>query len=262
MLRVLVCHELIMRVLFITSRFPGELRRGDQRRAYEQLRGLSSRHAITLLTLDHPQPSEPRQSLDFCEQVIRIPYHTAGMLMRIARSLPGSVPLQCALYDAPALRHEMLRQIARNRFDLLPVQLARLGPMLAPSPKLPCVLDLVDALPLNLPRRAQYDHGPARRLARMEAKRLAVYERELCTRVDAAAISAPSRSRGPRQPAQSASVGNGSISMSLRSRRIRVRREIAFVGNLGYFRMSMRQDLVCDAGHAAPADVVRKQHCV
>lgn len=225
-----------MRVLFITSRFPGELRRGDQQRAYEQLRGLSSRHTITLLTLDQPQPSEQRKPLDFCEQVIRVPCGAAGMLARAARALAGRMPLQCALYNAPALRRAMVQQIERNRFDLLHVQLARLGPMLAPAPNLPCVLDLVDALSLNMRRRAQYDHGPARWLARMEAGRLAAYERDLCARVDAAAISAPADRAALGNPPNLHLVGNGvDLAQFPFVAHPRTHPEIAFVGNLGYF---------------------------
>src|ERR1700729_2103907 len=95
-----------MRVLFITSRFPGDLRRGDQRRAYEQLRGLSARHAITLLTFEQSgaDPHLRRELHHCCERVVTVRTSLVAMLARAVFALTGRVPLQAAMYDAPALR--------------------------------------------------------------------------------------------------------------------------------------------------------------
>ena len=95
-----------MRVLFLTSRFPGDLRSGDRRRAYEQLRLLAPKHAITLLTFDDRggDPGLRRQVFELCERVILVPRDRLGMLARAALALPRTLPLQVALYAAPALR--------------------------------------------------------------------------------------------------------------------------------------------------------------
>jgi sugar transferase (PEP-CTERM/EpsH1 system associated) len=228
----------IMRVLFITSRFPGDPRRGDQRRAYEQLRALSSRHAITLLTLDHAQAETPRQRelMARCERVIRVPCPVAGMLVRAMRALRGSLPIQTALYAVPALRQEMIRCLAHAPFDVVHLQLARLGPLLELAGDVPCVLDLVDALSLNMQRRALHDRGLARWLARMEAKRLASYERTLCSRARVVAVSAQPDRAALGDPPNLHLVGNGvDLDEFPFVAHPRHGADIAFVGNLGYF---------------------------
>jgi sugar transferase (PEP-CTERM/EpsH1 system associated) len=228
----------IMRVLFITSRFPGDLRRGDQRRAYEQLRALSSRHAITLLTLDHAQAEMPRQRdlIARCEQVIRVPCPVAGMLARAVRALRSSLPMQTALYDVPALRQETIRLLAHTPYDIVHVQLARLGPLLELADDVPCVLDLIDALSLNMQRRALCDRAPVRWIARIEAKRLARYERQLCARARFAAISAQPDRAALGDPPNLHLVGNGvDLDEFPFAPHPRHGADIAFVGNLGYF---------------------------
>ena len=227
-----------MRVLFITSRFPGELRRGDQRRTYEQLRGLSARHAITLIALESGVASETTRALaDCCERIVRVPCSRAGMLVRAAFALGHPhLPLQSALYDSPALRRAVQHQLASVPFDVVHLQLARLGPVLDLVGDVPCVLDLVDALALNMQRRAQYDRGPARWLARIESRRLAPYERALCARAAFAAVSAPPDRDALGDPPNLHLVGNGVDPDEFAfAAHPRAGADIAFVGNLGYF---------------------------
>ena len=227
-----------MRVLFITSRFPGDRRRGDQRRAYEQLRALSARHSITLLTLDRalPEAAAQRELAACCEEIIRVPCPSAGMLVRAARALGGSAPLQAALYEAPALRREMQRCLERTAFDLVHLQLSRLGSLLDLARGVPCVIDLVDALALNMERRAHYDRSPARWLAALEARRLAGYERDLCKQAHSTAVSARPDRAALGDPSNLFLVGNGvDFDEFPFAPHPRVSDEIAFTGNLGYF---------------------------
>lgn len=235
----LVCHESsCMRVLFLTSRFPGDLRSGDRRRAYEQLRLLAPDHAITLLTFDDRggDPALRRQVFDLCERVILVPRDRLGMLARAALALPRSTPLQTALYASPRLRRALHEACAGAAFDLVHLQLARLGTF-APAPlALPCVVDFVDALSLNMARRAQYDRGPMRLVARLEARRLARYERELCGRVTAGAVSSARDRAALGDPTNVRLVHNGVDPHEFPfSTAPRDDSAIAFVGNLGYF---------------------------
>src|SRR5262249_21741114 len=70
------------------------------------------------------------------------------------------------------------------------VQLARLGPCLDRAPGGPArVLDLVDALSLNMRRRAARGGGPTARLAGLEARPLAGHERRPCAGADAVVVS-------------------------------------------------------------------------
>lgn len=235
-----------MRVLFLTSRFPGALRRGDELRAFQHIRHLSSRHAITLLACDRslPDAGQRRALAPYCENIVVVPRTLPAMLFRALLALAGMVPLQAAMYDAPALRRTLRDLLERERFDLVHVQLARLGPLLDDITDTPCVLDFVDALSLNMARRATFDHGPLGRLAAIEAARMALYERALCARIDAGAISAAADAAAiaPADAAAIAAAGKlHQVANGVDCERfaftppLSASREIVFVGNLGYF---------------------------
>lgn len=180
-----------MRVLFITSRFPQSLRRGDEQRAYQHLRELAQRHEITLLAFapDDEESAVTAEIRRLCKRVVTVQQSAGGRWIRALRALPGSVPLQAAMNDTRTFREALTELLHTSTFDVAHVLLARLGEMLPLLGSLPCVLDLVDALSVNMARRAHYDAGPIRLIARFEAARLLPYERRLCAQVAAAAIS-------------------------------------------------------------------------
>lgn len=228
-----------MRVLFVTSRFPQGLRRGDEQRSYQHLRELAQRHEITLLAFapDDQEPGTQAEIRRLCKQVVLVEQTLSGRLIRVLRALPGSVPLQAAMNDTRAFRAALTELLRTSTFDLAHVVLARMGEAVPLLGSLPCVLDLVDALSLNMARRADYDAGPMGLLARFEAARLSPYERRLCGRVAAAAISA-ARDRdalGRDLPALHV-VANGIDPDEFAfSAAVRAPGVLVFGGNLGYF---------------------------
>ena len=227
-----------MRVLFVTNRFPGQALRGDQQRALQQLRHLAPRHAITLLSFasapqDHPAAIEARS---LCERVVVHEDSTLSRLLHGLAALPGSRPLQAAMY-ASARRRRVLRDLlAQADFDVVHVQLARLGDLVEQLAPRPCVLDLVDALSLNMARRGDRDHGPLRWFARVEAERMARYERRLCALATRVAICSPADRAAIGDVAALRLVENGVDLARFPFAPPASRGEhLVFVGNLGYF---------------------------
>jgi glycosyltransferase involved in cell wall biosynthesis len=225
-----------MRVLFVTNRFPGRLMRGDQVRAFEQLRALSARHEITLLSFAAPERDAEGESLlrACCARVVVAPRALPGVAWRAVCALGDDRPLQVAAFDAVPAAAALPTLLAGTRFDVAHVQLARLGPMLRRLAPVPCVVDLVDALSLNMTRRATLDAGPLGWIARIEARRLAAYERRLCGEAARVAISAlPDRDAiGAPHLRQ---VPNGVDLERFPFVAGAGRRDLVFVGNLGYF---------------------------
>jgi sugar transferase (PEP-CTERM/EpsH1 system associated) len=226
-----------MRVLFATNRCPGALTRGDQLRAFQHIRHLSARHAITLLCFDAGVPSDALDALRACcERVILAPRSRIGMAVRALSALPGARPLQVAMHDAVPRAADLPGLLATSDFDLAHLQLVRLGGLVPRLAPLPVVVDLVDALSLNMARRAATDRGPMRAIARMEARRLAQYERTLCSRVAAATVCAAADRDAIGDIANLHLVGNGVDLQAFPFARPQASNsDIVFVGNLGYF---------------------------
>ncbi len=171
-----------MRLLFVASRFPHPPLRGDQLRAWQQLRWLCRRHAVTLVA-PRPPSSEAACAVDGLglERLVAPgpgPAQLAGLVAGLARGLP----VQSAWPSSPGLARLLAGLLAQRRHDLVHVQLARLEPALPARPGRPVVVDLVDALSANMRRRAGRDRGPGGWVARLEAGRLARLERAICAR--------------------------------------------------------------------------------
>lgn len=226
-----------MRVLYVTNRFPGLSTRGDQLRAYQQIRHLSARHAITLLSFGVPE-GDPRAATELqacCERIVVAPRNGLGMAWRALAAVVSGRALQVAAFDAVPARAGLGALVAGGRFDLAHVQLVRLAPMLGRLAPLPCVFDLVDALSANMARRAALDRGPLRLVARREQHLLATLERQLCAKAAAVAVCSEQDRAAIGDPRLHL-VSNGvDLEAFPFVATTEGRTGVIFAGNLGYF---------------------------
>ncbi len=158
--------------------------------------------------------------------------------MGAARALRAGVPLQCGIYDTASLHSRIARLVAESRFDLVHVQLARLAPAVerALPSRLPRVIDLIDALSLNMRRRADRDRLVWRWLARIEAARLAALERALLERWDhATVVTARDRDAIGAHPRLSVNRNGVDLARFPYVDEGRDPNRVVFTGNLGYF---------------------------
>jgi sugar transferase (PEP-CTERM/EpsH1 system associated) len=237
-----------VRILYVAARFPTPARQGFQVRAQHQIRLLAPRHRITLVAFAPREPS-PAARADLerhCEEIVTVPLGRAEMLAGLARGALSDRPLQTALYETPAMRRAIGGILAARRHDVVHVQLARMARHCEGSPT-PVVVDLIDALSLNMERRATRDPGPARFAAAFEAKRLRRYEQWLCrtfahatvvSEIDRAAIGDfPNLTINPNGVASERLPNgvDGERPPGSAGRETRLSDCITFTGNLGYF---------------------------
>jgi hypothetical protein len=149
-----------LRILFLTARFPWPLLRGDQARAYNQLRLLASRHRTTLVSFaEAPVPDEGLATVSACcERVITVPLGRAAMGLGLAQGALSPLPFQVSLYVHARMRRALGAVLAGPPFDLAHAQLARMAPYVERLP-VPRFVDLVDALSQHAPSQLQH-HGP------------------------------------------------------------------------------------------------------
>jgi sugar transferase (PEP-CTERM/EpsH1 system associated) len=226
-----------LRILFLASRFPWPLLRGDQARAYHQLRLLASRHRTTLACFrDGEVPLDGLAAVSaVCERVVTVPLGRAAMALGLGRGALSALPFQVSLYRHPRMGQALHLLLAEESFDLVHVQLARMAPYAERLP-LPRFVDLVDALSLSTARRSAQHRGPMRWLAGLEARRLLRYERQLCGRLEGACVASrvdrDAIDGGPRVGI----VPNGvDLERFPFERDGRDPATVVFTGNMGYF---------------------------
>jgi len=81
--------------------------------------------------------------------------------------------------------------LQETTFNLVHVQLARMAPVADGLGSVPKVLDFIDAVSLNMRRRAIQERGPVRWLFHFEAQRMARYEQKLILSFDQQVVSSP-----------------------------------------------------------------------
>jgi sugar transferase (PEP-CTERM/EpsH1 system associated) len=224
-----------VRILFVVGRAPYPPLRGDQVRAWHQIRVLSRTHAVTVLVLDREDPVAASALGDLAVRVAWSPTAAAARALRVLRHAASALPLQAALFDLEAHRRALARVLPLG-FDVAHVQLVRLAPVLPALGRVPCVVDLVDALSQNIARRAQRDRGPTRALWRMEARRLRALEADVIARAGhAVVVSDADREAlggGPRLSTVPNGVDGARFAFD---GAVRANADVVFTGNLGYF---------------------------
>jgi len=224
------------RILFVAARFPYPVLKGDQVRAYHQLRLLGARHDITLVAFaDRPVSAEERAHVaQFCRAVVIVPIRRIDMALALVRHCLSPLPLQTLVYQTPAMAAALREQLALG-FDLVHVQLARMAEHAIGSGT-PCVVDLIDALSLNMTRRASEKRGVPAAIAALEARRMRGYERRLCETVSQLSVVSPIDRSAIGSYASLAVNGNGvDLDRFAFTRRGRRRNALVFSGNMRYF---------------------------
>jgi sugar transferase (PEP-CTERM/EpsH1 system associated) len=226
-----------LRILFLTSRFPLPPLRGDQLRAYHQIRVLSRRHDVTLLAVSAREPSrEARERMaSLCRAVIIEPFTAARALRGLARVILGDPrPLQTLLYAAAGRRARAL--LAGGGFDLVHAQLVRAAAWVPRPYAVPVVVDLVDTLSASYRRRAALEARWRRWPFAVEAARLAQYERTLLRTAGRCVVVSDTEREALGADGHRAVVNPNGIDLEAFPF-VPGRREcgrVVFVGNLGY----------------------------
>lgn len=227
-----------VKILFVAGRFPYPPLTGDTARAYHQLRILSRRHRITLLAFTRQRLSSAVRDhvAPFCERIVPVALSPVRMAASAIGGLFTEQPIQAAIFESDAMRGAVTDALSTGTFDLVHLQLARMASYINHDYGPPHVIDLVDALSLNMRRRYMTDRGPGRWAAYLEWKRLARHERAICATVDHALVVSPS-DRAAIGTFDNIRINTNGVDLDEFpfSSGPRPAASIVFSGNLGYF---------------------------
>lgn len=179
-----------MKILFITPRLPYPLIKGDQARAYHQIKCLSRQHAITLVSFIRNEKELeylPELKL-YCSRIETVKLGRLTSLWSGLWHIFSSTPLQTWLFTSALMRQTINAIIEKERFDLVHLQLIRMGEYLSGFKKIHCLLDFIDALSLNMSNRAKQENILLKLPVYWEYLKTKQYERKLLDKVQAAII--------------------------------------------------------------------------
>jgi sugar transferase (PEP-CTERM/EpsH1 system associated) len=228
-----------MKILFITARLPYPPLRGDQVRAYNQLIRLGQNHQITLVSFatQSQNIAVARQQLEpFCSKIVVLPLHRFQVFRGALNNIGKQYPFQTLLYQTPQMAQTIDHLLEMDTYDLAHVQLARMAPYLEQKTTIPRIIDLIDALSLNMKRRYDQDRGLMRWVAYLEWRRMRHYEQAICRNYDRILVVSQVDHQAIGAVPNAVVNANGvSLKDFSFNSEHRDRYTLVFSGNMGYF---------------------------
>lgn len=166
-----------MKLLFVLSRFPYPLEKGDKLRAYHQLRILSQQHDIYLFALsDKEIASSSMDALKpYCKDIRVGRINTCSKVFNSFVFFLKGLPIQCGYFFNRKAQKQLQRFVDEVRPDRIFAQLVRTAPYVQPI-KIEKTIDYQDAFSQGMWRRAQKSPFWLKPFYLMEYRRLSRYE--------------------------------------------------------------------------------------
>lgn len=227
-----------MKILFITSRIPYPLEKGDKLRAFNHLKLLAEKHEVTLIALNETKihPDADQVLSRYCKEfhVFEIPFvvRVAGLVSALFSGKPFSTA-----YFHNVVVHNAINEIIDNVHPAhIFCQLTRVTEYVKNIKDIPKTLDYQDAFAKGMERRISKEPFYLRWLFRMEHKRLAKYEAEVFDWFDnKIIISNQDRENITHQNKQDIVVVPNGVDFEYYSPRIAEKKyDLLFTGNMAY----------------------------
>lgn len=178
-----------MNILFLTARLPYPLYKGDKLRAYYQIKHLSKRHDVYLLSFIESE--EEYQYIDelkqYCRDVCVVLLKPLQSYWNVIANLFSSIPAQTAYYYSKDMLKAANEIIGSGKIDLVHVQLFRMAPY-ADKQNIPKVIDLQDSFSLGIKRLIGSGITWRHPVSFLEYIKVRTYERKVVSRYDRALI--------------------------------------------------------------------------
>jgi sugar transferase (PEP-CTERM/EpsH1 system associated) len=225
-------------ILFLVSRFPYPLEKGDKLRAYYQLIELSKKYNVTLVSLSDEKltPDTISAVKKWCMQVHIIQLTRLSKTWYSIGAFFTDKPIQSGYFYSRRAQRKITMLVNSGGFSHIYCQLIRTSRYVSDFHHISKTLDYMDALSVGIKRRINKQPFYLRWLFRMEAKRLALYEQKMFDFFENKTIISDQDKTLIAHPEhnQIATIPNGVGSIFLEDMERTETYDLVFVGNMSY----------------------------
>jgi polysaccharide biosynthesis protein PslH len=166
-----------MEIIFLTSRFPFPLNKGDKLRAYHQIKELSKKNNIHLISISDQKifNDELNELKNFCSSVHIFYLSKTKIFFNLLRGLFNNKPFQVNYFFSYSAKKKINSLIKTINPDHIFCQLIRCAWYLKDEYNYPKTLDYMDALSKGMERRIE-GSGWKRFIFKIENERLKQFE--------------------------------------------------------------------------------------
>jgi sugar transferase (PEP-CTERM/EpsH1 system associated) len=170
-----------MRILFLSSRFPYPLEKGDKLRAYHQLKELARNNEIILASVSDQrvEPDHLDRLKPFCRRIMVHHISFRKVVWNLFIALFSRLPFQVMYFYDKGFHKKINNVIEKEKPDLIYCQLVRMAEYVKDSNDIPKTLDYMDAFSTGLERLSHRSSFLKKRVVKMEWKRMLRYERDI-----------------------------------------------------------------------------------
>jgi glycosyltransferase involved in cell wall biosynthesis len=179
-----------LKILYLVSRVPYPINKGDKLRASLQLNSLMKSHEITLFATNddyHLSIIEGKVN-ELCTRYSVQRLSKLNILINLVKGYFNKLPFQVAYFYSKKIKNKLILEIKSNKPDLIICQLIRMAEYVKDIKDIPKIIDYVDALSFGLERRISKEFFLMRLILKQEYRRVIKYEEELSKKFDAQMI--------------------------------------------------------------------------
>jgi len=170
-----------LKILFILSRFPYPLDKGDKLRAYHQIKNLSKQHEVTLFSLNDSKLTNEAIAhvKQYCSHLEVHNLSKFQIALNLLKALFNRLPLQVAYFYSQKAQNKLNQLIVAQKPDHIICQLIRTAEYVKHISNVPKTLDYMDVFSKGTERRVSSAPFYMSPLLKMEHRRLAAYENHI-----------------------------------------------------------------------------------
>ncbi len=226
------------KLIFITSRFPFPLEKGDKLRAYYLIKGLSEYYEIYLIALDENDISLDQKTAlsPYTKEIHDFTLNQSARIFRLFLGFFNSKPFQINYFTSRKYKKQIELLLDKIKPDHIFCQLIRPAEYVKNYHDCPKTLDYMDALSKGMERRIQKVNLFTRIAISMEAQRLKEYERRVFSYFEFQTIISAQDQNYIAHPDQKQMLvlPNGIDAAFFENLDINQKFDFVFVGNLSY----------------------------
>jgi len=227
-----------MKIIYLTSRFPYPINKGDKLRSYYQIKELSKSHEIHLISLSEKSISEKNILAinKYCKSITIYKMDFFKRIFNLFKTLFNNKPFQVNYFYHYSIQKKLNNKIAEISPDYIFCQLIRTAMYVKNNHTTAKVLDYMDSLSKGMERRIKISNIFMKPFVIIEYQRLKIFENLAFEFFNKHIIISENDRKeiAHNKKDEIEIIGNGIDTNYFQKKDTETKYELVFIGNLSY----------------------------